>query len=253
VTRRRRPGTLLAAGLTALVFTVLSAAPALAHVEISPEQVAPNTFGTFTIQVPNEHATEDTVGLDVSLPDGFLLESAEQVPGWKATVDTRPDGTPVAVHWKGGHIPPHTFGQFSITGRVSKQPGPLSFPAVQHYETSTESWNGSESSEHPAPTLVVSRSAATPTSGSGKVPKAFATTAPRQDQAGGTDALARSRADLALMLALAALVAMVGLAVLTLLRRRPAAEGVPDPPQRAGDAKDAAKASRAPKKGRPGR
>ncbi|MEP6815091.1 MAG: DUF1775 domain-containing protein, partial [Marmoricola sp.] len=85
----------------ALLITVLSAAPALAHVEISPARVAPDTFGTFTLQVPNEHPSEDAVGLDVALPKGFLLESAEAVPGWTTTVDARPGGTPVAVHWRG--------------------------------------------------------------------------------------------------------------------------------------------------------
>ncbi|MEP6817119.1 MAG: hypothetical protein ABI873_16385, partial [Marmoricola sp.] len=112
---------------------------------------------------------------------------------------------------------------FSITGRVSKRPGALRFPAVQRYETSTESWNGSEASQHPAPTLVVSRAAAAATSGSA-VPQVPLAAQPRQVGQGGTDSLARSRADLALMLALAALVAMSGLVALTVLRRRPAVE-----------------------------
>ncbi len=210
---------LLLVVLAVLACAMCAAGPAFAHVEIGPEQVAPGSFGTYTVQVPNEKDDEDTIGLDLALPQGFLLESAESVPGWRTTVDVSGNGTPVAVHWRGGHLAPHTFGQFAITGKVPKQPGTLRFPAVQRYETSTESWNGAESSEHPAPTLVVSRTA--PATGSGRVPLAST-----PDQVGvtggqaGTDALARARADLAVMLALASLVALAGLGALTLLRRR---------------------------------
>lgn len=224
MTRHLRPGPVLAAALGAVLFTLLSAAPALAHVEIDPESVAPNTFGTFTFQVPNEKKSEDTVGLDVSLPAGFLLESAESVPGWTARVDVRPDGTPVAIHWKGGRLAPHTFGQFSITGKVSRTPGPLSFSTVQHYETSAVSWDGSEESEHPAPTLVVSRSATNAQGGTDSVPQVSVASPPAPTTQDGTDDLARSRADLALMLALAAVLALLGLGALGLLRRRAPAD-----------------------------
>jgi len=212
VTRR-----LLGALPVALAGLVLAAGAAFAHVEISPQQVAPGSFGTYTVQVPNEKTDEDTVGLDLTIPKGFLLESAESVPGWRTTVDVRRDGTPVAVHWKGGRLAPHTFGQFAITGRVPKEPGTLRFPAVQHYETTNESWDGAEDSEHPAPTLVVSRSATR--AGTARVPLASP-----GDRAGGaasgTDDLARARADLALSLALTAVVALAGLGTLALLRRR---------------------------------
>jgi uncharacterized protein YcnI len=212
VTRR-----LLGALPVALAGLVLAAGVAFAHVEISPQRVAPGSFGTYTVQVPNEKTDEDTIGLDLTLPQGFLLESAESVPGWRTTVDVRRDGTPVAVHWRSGRLAPHTFGQFAITGRVPKEPGTLRFPALQHYETSTESWDGAEDSEHPAPTLVVSRSATR--AGPARVPPAVpgaragrATSSP--------DALPGAPADPALALALMALVALAGLGMLALLRRR---------------------------------
>jgi uncharacterized protein YcnI len=221
-------GLLLRAVPVALAGVVVAAGTAFAHVGISPERVAPGSFGTYTVQVPNEEADEDTVGLDLALPEGFLLESAESVPGWRTTVDTRRDGTPVAVHWQGGRLRPHTFGQFAITGRAPKRPGTLRFPAVQHYETTTESWNGARGSEHPAPTLVVSRSAVP--IGTEQVPLATPADGGRSDAAAGTDDLARARADLALALALGAVAALVGLTALTLLRRRasPAAPSDPD-------------------------
>ena len=228
-------GRLLRAVPLALAGVVLAAGTAFAHVEISPEQVAAGSFGTYTVQVPNERADEDTVSLDLALPEGFLLESAESVPGWRTTVDVRRDGTPFAVHWKGGRLRPHTFGQFAITGRVPKEPGTLRFPAVQHYETTTESWNGAEDSEHPAPTLVVSRSAAP--AGTARVPLATPGDQAGGDAAAGTDDLARARADLALALALAALAALGGLAALALLRRLATPTATSDPDAQPAQAK----------------
>lgn len=209
---------------------VAGAWPALAHVRIDPVTVAPGTFATYTVQVPNEQATEDTVGLDLRLPAGFLLESAEAVPGWRTAIDLGKNGTPVVVHWTGGRLPPHTFGRFAITGRVPRAEGTLRFPAVQHYETSSESWRGTSGSAHPAPTLVVTRSATT--TETGRVPLA-PTVDPGAGAAGraGVDSLARARADLALMLGVAALAALGGLGMLRLLRRRTASSG-PNPQDR---------------------
>ncbi len=222
----------LAVAVTACAATLLVAGAAFAHVEISPEQVAPGSFGTYTVQVPNEEDAEDTVGLDLTLPKGFLLESAESVPGWRTKVDVGRDGTPARVHWTGGHLTPHTFGQFAITGKVPGRPGTLRFPAVQHYETALVSWNGAEDSEHPAPTLEVSRSA--PTTETGRVPLAAAPDPgdPGAAGANGVDDLARARADLAVVLGLAALVGLAGIGALTLIRRRTRPTALPGSPPR---------------------
>ena len=240
-------GLLLRAVPVALAGVVVEAGTAFAHVEISPERVAPGSFGTYTVQVPNERADEDTVSLDLALPEGFLLESAESVPGWRTTVDIRRDGTPVAVHWTGGRLRPHTFGQFAIRGRAPKKPGTVRFPAVQHYETTTESWDGAEDSEHPAPTLVVSRSAAP--IGTERVPLATPADRGGGDAAAGTDDLARARADLALALALGALAALGGLAALTLLRRRATQAAPSDPDGEPGRANGSPGNARPPRSG----
>lgn len=232
----------LVAGTSAALLFALSS-PAAAHVSVSPESVPVGTFTTFTFTVPNEQADEDTIGIDVSLPRDFLLEGAESVAGWKTVVDTRADGTPVAVHWTGGSIAPHTFAEFSIRGRVGDAPGASPFAVEQRYETTTEEWAGPADSEQPAPTVTV-RAAGSPgtsatagadpgqASGTEQVPLAGSTSS----SAAGKDSLARSRADLALMLAAAALI--VGLALLGLfMRRRMTEERLAVPVQPQTDAK----------------
>ena len=87
---------------------------ALAHVTVTPDVFGPNQFGTFTFTVPNESDTEDTIGVDVRLPDGFVLEDAQQVPGWTTVIDKGATGVPTAVHWKGGSLAPGNFATFSL-------------------------------------------------------------------------------------------------------------------------------------------
>jgi uncharacterized protein YcnI len=199
----------------------LPAAPAAAHVGIAPDAAAPASFAMYTFTVPNERAAEDTTGLDVTLPAGFTLEDAEALPGWRMVVDTRPDGTASAVHWSGGRIPPRAFGRFAVRGRTGDAAGPLVFPAVQHYRTGVENWTGPADSEHPAPRITVgaatagTRQAPGGTTAPATAPAAVATTS----QAVGADDLARSRAALALMLAIVALVVLVAGFGLRALRR----------------------------------
>jgi uncharacterized protein YcnI len=225
---------------TAASVIVAPAGPALAHVSISPDDTATGQFATYTLTVPNERTDQDTIALDVTLPAGFELETAESLPGWQTVVDTRPDGTATAVHWRLGRIPPHAFGRFALRGRTGDQQGTLSFAAVQRYDRDTDSWTGGAGSEYPAPTLTVR---STPPSAEGSSPGAVppqvpaATTARTSDVT--SDPLARSRAGLALALALAALLLVAGTVGGMVLRRRSPGSGehTPTPssgPQTAG-------------------
>jgi uncharacterized protein YcnI len=221
---------------------LLPAGPAAAHVGIEPATAAPGQFGTYTLTVPNERPDQDTVALDVTVPAGFQLAEAESVPGWQTVIDTRSDGTVSAVHWRNGHLPPHTFAQFRLRGRTGNAAGRLAFNAAQHYERELEEWTGAPDSEHPAPTIIVATAAANAPAPSttaaanphapsatadsaATAPSAVVQVAPAQaGTVAGTDSLARSRASLALMLALTALLAVSTLLGLTVLRRRVAGE-----------------------------
>jgi uncharacterized protein YcnI len=199
---------------TAIGVVVAFAAPASAHVEMTPDSAAPQQSLIYTVSVPNEHSGEATVELDLNLPPGFDLEAAQQVPGWTTQVLKSPDGTPTTVIWKGGRIPPDTFGTFEINGRNPNATGPLVFQAVQRYERSVVRWTGPESSETPAPVVQLS---ATPSAASQPAaPTASSSTA----TSNGADRLARSRADFAVALGVMALLLALGAQVLPGLRRR---------------------------------
>lgn len=209
----------------AVALLIAVSPPAAAHVAVSPATVAPATFSTFTFTVPNEAANDDTIGIDLSLPAGFVLEDAQSVPGWKTVVDTRADRTLSAVHWTGGLIPPHTFASFSIRGRVRVEPGAVAFDVQQHYRRKTEQWTGAPDSAQPAPRVTIQVGTASgrgvggadPGQASGVAQVPLAARAANSGAA-ATDSLSRSRADLALILALAALIVTLALIGLTLRR-----------------------------------
>lgn len=216
---------ILAALVGAFVLLMASSPMAAGHVSISPDTTAGETFATFTFTVPNEEQAQDTVGLDVSLPPGFLLQSAEAVPGWTTEVETGDDGIPTAIHWSGGRLTPHTFGEFSMRGRLTKRQGTLSFSVVQRYEAKNVSWSGPADSEQPAPVLTVSGPSVDPTNagsdgGTPQVPVAPQPAPAPVAGSEGRDDLARSRAGLALMLALAAILVPLSIMGMVVLRRR---------------------------------
>lgn len=224
---RGRRATPLLFGL--IVVLVLAPQNALAHVSVTPEVSGPDEFATFTFTVPNESDDEDTVDVDVQLPQGFILEDAEQVSGWKTVVDAGADGVPVAVHWQGGSLLPGSFATFALRGRTPDDSGPLAFPTTQRLERTTESWTGPPSSDNPAPTVYIGSTGGAgsnspaPTSGGAlpPVPLASASGTPDAGDAVAVDDLARSRSSLALALAAGGIVA--GLAGLAIgLRRRKA-------------------------------
>jgi uncharacterized repeat protein (TIGR01451 family) len=238
----RRTLSLLAMLAVALL---LPAAPAAAHITVSPEQAAPGASATYTITVPNELTDQATVAVGVTLPAGFDLEAGQAVPGWTTTVDKRPDGTARAVRWTGGRIPPGTFSIFALQGRNPTAATTLTWPLVQRYERQTVSWTGPPGSANPAATTAVAGQAPTASTTASTlaapspqptpptVPGA-AVGPPQSADAGSADDLARSRAALALALAGTALALAVA-ALIIGRSARPAARSAVEPDEPAAE------------------
>jgi uncharacterized protein YcnI len=181
-------------GVVAAVVAFGPAAAAFAHVTVTPETAAPGEFLTYTVTVPNELADQETTEVDLSLPAGFVLDGAQQVPGWRTVIDKAADGVPTAVRWTGGRLPVGTYGSFGLQGRNPPSGSAMRWVAVQQYERTTVRWDGPASSETPAPVVALSvtvggGSATNGTGGSGVAGSSI----PAQD------AVARSRADLGLV------------------------------------------------------
>src|SRR5690606_41354034 len=72
---------------------VLPAAPAFAHVTVSPDTTEAESYASLTFRVPTESDTESTTQLVVDLPTDtpFLGATPRVLPGWDVEVAT---GTP---------------------------------------------------------------------------------------------------------------------------------------------------------------
>lgn len=218
-------------GATSTAALLLFAAPAFAHITVSPDSVPAGSTTELTFHVPNEESTANTTKVDVLIPTVHPIAQllAKPVPGWTATVKTiklpKPvttdDGTFTTavdeVIWSGGQIQPGQFQDFSIScDSLPDGAGQLVFKAIQTYSNGDIvrwidlSQPGQAEPAHPAPTVTLTSA-----------------TAPAKTASAGTTAASSGSDGMARWLGLAGVVLGLLACVLTLtvLRRdrRPAA------------------------------
>jgi len=202
-------------GAALVVLSALLAAPAGAHIQVSPSIAAPNDSVRFTLLVPGERQQE-TRRVEVKVPRGVLPFAFAETPGWRRRAIPAADGGVDRIVWS-GRLAADGFAEFSFLAGTPEQPGTLSWKAIQVYsDGKVVRWIGPPGSEEPAPTtrLVAGlvRQNAGGESGGGR--RAAPTIAAAGDGPGaGPDWLARS-------LAAAGLVAAIAALVLSLRRRR---------------------------------
>lgn len=101
-------------GATTLCALAL-AAPAAAHISVSPEQAVLRESTEFTITVPAEGGlTTDTVR--VYFPPQVTVYAVADAPGWTTRILRRPDGRLRGAEWTGGSIPPDQYATFTVLG-----------------------------------------------------------------------------------------------------------------------------------------
>ena len=165
-TRIRRVATATAA-LGAL--TVLTAAPAWAHVHVEADPAQPGAEATLTFEVPNESEKgAATTELTVTLPN-LTSVSTQQMPGWTVRLDRdTAAGTVKSITWTAAPsagIPPDQFALFRVALLLPNTDS-VSFPATQTYSDGTVvKWDeptppGGAEPEHPSPTLALAGAAA---------------------------------------------------------------------------------------------
>lgn len=171
----------------AVAFLLAVAAPASAHVTVSPQEAEKGGFGRLAFRVPNESDTASTVKLEVVLPESAPVGSVSVMPvaGWTATVERRKVDPPIDVHgaqvsevvskitWTaaaGGGVKPGEFMEFPVSMGPLPDTDRMVFKALQTYSDNEVSrWieepqPGAEEPESPAPvlTLVSASSGAEP-------------------------------------------------------------------------------------------
>src|SRR5262249_9758927 len=99
--------------LAALVLT----SSAWAHAEVSPSITAAKHPQVFTLAVPTEKENQSTTQVELTVPDGFGIDSFVPSPGWKRTVQSTGSGEDTVINkvtWSGGRVPTEEDAAFSF-------------------------------------------------------------------------------------------------------------------------------------------
>ena len=148
---------LRALALAAVTTAALAAAAsAAAHARVSPPVALSKSGQVFTLAVPTEKEGKTTTKIVLTVPAGFAIDSFVAAPGWTRTVQQSGSGEEAVVNsvtWSGGSVPTgeDALFQFLAQAQSSKT---YTFGVEQTYsDGSIVNWNGSESSDTPAPTV----------------------------------------------------------------------------------------------------
>jgi uncharacterized protein YcnI len=146
-----------ALALAAVTLAALAgAASAFAHARISPSVTVSQQGEVFTLAVPTEKEGATTTKVVLTVPDGFAIDSFVPAPGWKRQVQQTGAGESAVVKsitWSGGSVPTGEDAAFQFLAEAQSSKT-YAFSVEQSYsDGSVVNWNGSESSDTPAPTL----------------------------------------------------------------------------------------------------
>jgi uncharacterized protein YcnI len=139
------------------VAALAAAAAASAHAHVSPPVVIAKQSQVFTLAVPTEKEDIQTTQVELTVPEGFGIDSFFPSPGWKRTVQSTGSGENTVINkvtWSGGKVPTEEDAAFSFLGAPSSSKT-YTFQVRQTYaDGSIVDWSGPESSDTPSPTVV---------------------------------------------------------------------------------------------------
>jgi uncharacterized protein YcnI len=148
----RRTLTFAAVFIGALV----TAASAIAHARVSPAVSLSGELQQYSLAVPTEKEGATTTKIVLTLPSGFSIDSFTPSPGWQRQVQQTGSGEDAVIQkvtWTGGRTPTGEDSTFWFLGQPAKS-GTYTFGVEQTYsDGSIVNWDGSASSENPAPTI----------------------------------------------------------------------------------------------------
>jgi uncharacterized protein YcnI len=97
------------------------AAPAAAHLSLTPKSVTVNEVVDLVFSVPNADDPQGVVRVTIGAPREFQLDDGETKPSWTQTRAGQ------AITWSGGRIPKGQFARFAIRGTAPEQAGAVLF------------------------------------------------------------------------------------------------------------------------------
>jgi uncharacterized protein YcnI len=150
----RRSRRLAVAWTVGAVAALAGASGAWAHAIVSPPVAQSKVLQVFTLSVPTEKEGLTTTKIELTVPDGFAIDSFEPVPGWRRVVKATGSGEEAIVQsvtWLGGHTPTEADAMFRFNASADAAKT-YTFAVRQTYsDGSVVDWNGSEASDTPAP------------------------------------------------------------------------------------------------------
>jgi uncharacterized protein YcnI len=146
--------TLVVSAVSAVTM-LANAGIASAHAHVSPPVVLSKVSQVYTLAVPTEKSS-DTTAIELTVPEGFGIDSFVPSPGWKRTVQQAGSGEDAVIQkvtWTGGKVPAGEDSAFSFLAAPSSDKT-YTFHVRQSYaDGSVVDWSGPESSDTPAPTI----------------------------------------------------------------------------------------------------
>ena len=140
----------------AMLVALVAASAASAHARISPAVSLSKQLQLYSLAVPTEKTGVRTTKVVLTVPQGFSIDSFAPSPGWRRVVHSTGSGEQAVVQqvtWGGGSTPTGEDSVFQFLAQPSDSKT-YTFTVRQTYsDGSIVDWNGSESSESPAPTI----------------------------------------------------------------------------------------------------
>jgi uncharacterized protein YcnI len=156
--------------LPIVIFGLLFATSAFAHVIVKPATVGIGSTQVFTMAVPSEKDIP-TVAVKLMLPDGLSFAVPNVKPGWQVAVKTVATGKkitdddgmqvdemkPVEIDWTGGSIPAGQRDEFNFQAQSPATPTTLAWKAYQTYQDgSVVAWDQTPTASAANPYSVTS-------------------------------------------------------------------------------------------------
>jgi len=146
--------TLQAAAAAAAALVLAGAASA--HAIVSPPVAKAKILQQFTLSVPTEEEGATTTEIELTVPNGFSIDSFEPTPSWKRSEQATGSGEERVIQkvtWTGGKVPTDEDAVFRFNGSLDSSKN-YTFNVRQTYSNGqVVDWTGPESSDSPAPVV----------------------------------------------------------------------------------------------------
>ncbi|MCL8024493.1 YcnI family protein [Nocardioides bruguierae] len=142
---------------------LLPAAPAAAHVGITPDTTAADAYAVVEVAVPHGCDGSPTTSVAISVPDGVIGVVPTRHPLWDLATAEADDGTQTVTYTALEPLPEGVRDTFEIALRLPDAPGEtLVFPTIQTCEEGETAWievapegEDAHELEHPAPSFTL--------------------------------------------------------------------------------------------------